>query len=188
MARAAWSAPMIAIRLAGDGCSAAWGHGPPLRRPAGAGRSAPEPHYGVMVRDLAVSPQGRWRLLDRDRHLLADVDWLVLAGTLLAHPRSRLILAWDTVPLQAAAEALADPQLRHALAALASIRSEARSNLLLLAEGKRPGPGWPVPSACCASMRRPNSAGASPAWRSSRWRMGGWRWWPTPAPSSRPNT
>jgi len=94
-----------------------------------------EVHYGVMVRDLALSEQGRWRLLDRDRNLLAEADWLVLAGTLLAHPRSRLILAWDTVPLRAAAEVLADPQLRHALAALASIRSEARSNLLLLAGG-----------------------------------------------------
>jgi predicted NAD/FAD-dependent oxidoreductase len=97
---------------------------------------AVEQHYGVLVRDLAVSEQGRWRLMDREHQTLVEVDWLVLAGTLLAHPRSRLLLAWDTVPLQAASQALADPELQHGLAALASIRSEARSNLLLLAEGQ----------------------------------------------------
>jgi len=92
-------------------------------------------HYGVMVRDLAVSEQGPWQLLDREGALLARADWLVLASTLLAHPRSRLLLGWDSVPLVRAARGLADPELEHALAALASIRSEARSNLLLLAEG-----------------------------------------------------
>jgi hypothetical protein len=98
----------------------------------------PEPqlHFGVLVRHLAVSAAGRWQLFDRDRQLLEEADWLVLGGTLLAHPRSRLLLAWDTVPLQAAARALADPDLFHALAALASLRFEARSNLLLVAEGE----------------------------------------------------
>lgn len=93
-----------------------------------------EQHYGQLVRDLAVSEAGRWRLLDGEGRLLDEVDWLVLAGTLLAHPRSRLLLSWDTVPLQRAARELGDPELLHALAALASIRSEARSNLLLVAE------------------------------------------------------
>ena len=101
--------------------------------------TAPAPavtaHYGILVSDLAVAPNGRWQLFDRDRQLLAEVDWLVLAGSLLAHPRSRLLLAWDSVPLQTAAQSLADPDLQHGLAALASIRSEARSNLMLVAEG-----------------------------------------------------
>jgi predicted NAD/FAD-dependent oxidoreductase len=92
-------------------------------------------HYGVLVRHLAVTPAGAWQLLDRDRQLLGEADWLVLAGTLLAHPRSRLLLAWDTVPLLEAARPLGDPDLLHGLAALASIRSEARSNLLLVAQG-----------------------------------------------------
>ena len=92
-------------------------------------------HYGVLVCSLAVTPGGRWQLFDRERQLLGEADWLVLAGTLLAHPRSRLLLAWDTVPLKEAAQSLDDPALQHGLAALASLRSEARSNLLLVSEG-----------------------------------------------------
>ena len=92
-------------------------------------------HYGVLVCNLSVTPGGRWQLFDRERELLGEADWLVLAGTLLAHPRSRLLLAWDTVPLKEAAQSLDDPELQHVLAALASLRSEARSNLLLVAEG-----------------------------------------------------
>ena len=92
-------------------------------------------HYGVLVCYLAVTPGGRWQLFDRERELLGEADWLVLAGTLLAHPRSRLLLGWDTVPLKEAAQSLDDPELQHVLAALASLRSEARSNLLLVAEG-----------------------------------------------------
>lgn len=46
-----------------------------------------------------------------------------------------MLLAWDTVPLKEAAQSLDDPELQHVLAALASLRSEARSNLLLVAEG-----------------------------------------------------
>jgi len=94
-----------------------------------------EAHYGVLVCHLAVTPGGRWQLFDRERQLLGEADWLVLAGTLLAHPRSRLLLAWDTVPLKEASRSLDDPELQHVLAALASLRSEARSNLLLVAEG-----------------------------------------------------
>lgn len=94
-----------------------------------------EEHYGRMVRDLALAQNGRWRLLDRDGLILAEADWLLLAGTLLAHPRSRVLLGWPSVPLQNAARSLGDPDLDHALAAIASIRSEARSTLLLAAEG-----------------------------------------------------
>lgn len=121
-----------------------------------------ETHYGQMVRDLARSAEGRWQLLDRERRLLAEADWLVLAGTLLAHPRSRLLLAWDTVPLQSAARSLADPDLLHALAALASIRSEARSNLLLVAEGDA-AKAW---LACPFRLLRFDAAAEQ------RWRLG----------------
>jgi predicted NAD/FAD-dependent oxidoreductase len=94
-----------------------------------------EQHYGAMVHGLVVSEQGQWQLLDREGALLARADWLVLASSLLAHPRSRLLLGWRNVPLAHAVRGLVDPELEHALAALASIRSEARSNLLLLAQG-----------------------------------------------------
>ena len=102
-----------------------------------------EAHFGQLVRHLEITPQRRWRLLGPDRQSLAEVDWLVLSGTLLAHPRSRLLLDWPEVPLAAAAAQLQAPQLQHVLAVLASIQSEARSNLLLL-----------VPAAAAAPWRK----------------------------------
>lgn len=102
-----------------------------------------ETHFAQLVRHLEITPQRRWRLLGPDRQSLAEVDWLVLSGTLLAHPRSRLLLDWPEVPLAAAAAQLQAPQLQHVLAVLASIQSEARSNLLLL-----------VPAAAAAPWRK----------------------------------
>lgn len=93
-------------------------------------------HFGQLVRHLRAQPEGCWELLAADGEPLAQADWLVLSSTLLAHPRARLTLGWDTVPLAEAAESLTDPQLEHALVAIASLRAEARSNLLLVAEGE----------------------------------------------------
>ncbi len=104
-----------------------------------------EAHYGQLVRHLEVTPERRWRLLGPDRQLLVEVDWLVLSGTLLAHPRSRLLLDWPEVPLAAAAARLLDPQLQHVLAVLASIQSEARSTLLLLVPAAAAGPWRQLP-------------------------------------------
>ena len=94
--------------------------------------SAPQVRYGVMVRQLLASPGGPWRLLDAQGQLLAQADWLVLAGTLLAHPRGPRVFGWSEVPLAAAARPLGDPELDGALAAIAALESEARSNLLLV--------------------------------------------------------
>ncbi|MEB3165535.1 MAG: NAD(P)-binding protein [Cyanobacteriota bacterium] len=91
--------------------------------------------FGQLVRHLEVSAGGAWSLLDRERQPLGQADWLVLSSSLLAHPRSRLTLGWDSIPLAEAARPLADPDLEHALVAIASTRPEARSNLLLIAEG-----------------------------------------------------
>ena len=89
-------------------------------------------HYGTLVRHLAKAPRGPWQLIGRDGDPLAEADWLVLSSTLLAHPRSQLILAWPEVPLKAAAACLGDLQLDHALTTIAGIRSEARSNALFV--------------------------------------------------------
>ena len=89
-------------------------------------------HYGTLVRHLAKAPRGPWQLIGRDGDPLAEADWLVLSSTLLAHPRSQLILAWPEVPLKAAAACLGDLQLDHALTTIAGIRSEARSNGLFV--------------------------------------------------------
>ena len=93
-------------------------------------------HYGTLVRHLARQPQGPWQLFDADRQLLGEADWLVLSGTLLAHPRSGCIFGWPEVPLVEAAAPLGDLQLEHGLTTLAGIRFEARSNLLLVFAGE----------------------------------------------------
>jgi len=92
----------------------------------------PNVRYGVLVRELVASPGGPWHLLDGQGQLLAQADWLVLAGTLLAHPRGKQVFGWPEVPLAAAARQLDDPELDGALAALAMLESEARSNLLMV--------------------------------------------------------
>jgi predicted NAD/FAD-dependent oxidoreductase len=96
------------------------------------GVAGPQVRYGVMVRELVPSPSGSWRLLDAQGQLLAEADWLVLAGTLLAHPRGPQVFGWSEVPLAAAARQLGDPRLEAALQSIAALRSEARSNLLLV--------------------------------------------------------
>lgn len=97
-----------------------------------AGAAGIDRHYGTLVRRLERFPRGPWRLLAADGTLLGEADWLVLSGTLLAHPRSQLIFGWEEVPLARAAADLGDLQLDHVLACLAGIRFEARSNLLLV--------------------------------------------------------
>ena len=86
----------------------------------------------TLVRRLEPLPGGEgWRLHGDGDVLLLECRWLVLSGTLLAHPRCRAVFGWPEVPLQAAAEALGDAQLLEAAARLAAIDSTASSNLLL---------------------------------------------------------
>jgi len=91
-------------------------------------------HYGTLVRHLAVRPEGGWRLADANGAVLGEADWLVLTGTLLAHPRAMQRFGWSEVPLQQAAEGLGDGALEAALAALARMEMEARTNLMLTIE------------------------------------------------------
>jgi predicted NAD/FAD-dependent oxidoreductase len=101
-------------------------------------------HYGTLVRHLSREA-GPWHLLGRNQELLGQADWLVLSSTLLAHPRSRAIFGWEDVPLQVAAAPLGDLQLEHALTVIAGIRSEARSNLLVVLDSKAAGPWRNLP-------------------------------------------
>jgi predicted NAD/FAD-dependent oxidoreductase len=102
-------------------------------------------HYGTLVRHLDRSESGRWQLLDAQQQLLGEVDWLVLSGTLLAHPRCQLIFGWPDVPLPRVAAGLRDLQLDHALITLAGIRFEARSNLLLVLDQLAAAPWRALP-------------------------------------------
>ena len=91
-----------------------------------------ERHWGHRVRRLERRPGGGWRLFNDDGEELAEVDWLVLSGSLLAHPRACELLGWSEVPLQAVAARAEDSQLQRAVAAIGTIGWEARSNLLLV--------------------------------------------------------
>ncbi len=88
-------------------------------------------HHGTLVRHLEPRRQGGWRLRDDSGELLGEADWLVLSGTLLAHPRAQELFGWPEVPLRQAAASLADPALDRALEAIGTIALEARGNLLL---------------------------------------------------------
>lgn len=101
--------------------------------------------FGTLVRDLRPLPGGGWQLLDEDGGVLDQVDWLILSSTLLAHARVQLVLGWPTVPLVEAARTLRDPHLDHALASIAALRFEARSNLLLLFPPERAQPWLDLP-------------------------------------------
>ena len=103
-----------------------------------------QPHYGTLVRHLDCK-DGVWQLLGREGELLGQAHWLVLSSTLLAHPRSRQIFGWQEVPLKQAAERLGDLRLEHALTVIAGIRTEARSNLLVLLEATAAGPWSTLP-------------------------------------------
>jgi len=86
--------------------------------------------YNTLIRSLDRH-RDRWLLKDAEGSVLSESEALVLTGTLLAHPRSRLTFGWSTPPLQELAERIQNAALNHALASIAALRFEARSSLLL---------------------------------------------------------
>lgn len=91
-------------------------------------------HYGALVRRLERTADGQWQLYGALGEQLAVVDWLLLSGTLLAHPRSAAVMGWSDIPLRQAAAA--DPALGQALEAIAALSYVPRSNLLLRFEAE----------------------------------------------------
>jgi predicted NAD/FAD-dependent oxidoreductase len=85
---------------------------------------------GCLVRHLHPQPDG-WTLTDPEGQPLLQCRWLVLSGTLLAHPRCQRVFGWGDVPLHSAAVNRNEPQLLEACGALAAGGSQASSNLLL---------------------------------------------------------
>jgi hypothetical protein len=55
------------------------------------------------------------------------------------------VLGWQTLPLAEGAAERADPELAHSLAAIASIRAEARSNLLMVVPANAAAPWLALP-------------------------------------------
>ena len=103
-----------------------------------------EAHFGVQVAGLECRPEG-WQLFDAEGRWLAQAEWLVLSGSLLAHPRGPALLGWPEIPLRRAAAPLADPELEAALAAIAALDLEARSNLLLMIPAAEAAPWLALP-------------------------------------------
>ena len=72
-----------------------------------------------------------WLLENEDRSWSLRAKRLVLSGTLLAHPRSLKMLAWDDVPLRSAVAAGVDVDLDAVLSQLQRSQAEVRWNLML---------------------------------------------------------
>lgn len=102
-------------------------------------------HPGSLVRQLERTAAGGWRLLDGQGTCLAESDWLVVTGNLLAHARSAGLLGWSEPPLVAMAAAQSDPLLRATVQQLAAIHFEARCNLLAVLQGEAAAPWRALP-------------------------------------------
>ena len=76
--------------------------------------------YSSMVRSLSHSADSRWQLHDKAGTVLGSADYLVVAGSGVAHPRWTDTFGGDP-PLLAAAAAMdpRDPVLDEALASVA---------------------------------------------------------------------
>ena len=72
-----------------------------------------------------------WLLENEDRTWSLRAKRLVLSGTLLAHPRSLKMLAWDDVPLRTAVAKGVDDELDKALSLLQHSQAEVRWNLMV---------------------------------------------------------
>lgn len=87
-------------------------------------------HFGCRVRHLKRVHDGWW-LLDEQSQQVLSARRLVLSGTLLAHPRSLAMLAWQDVPLREAVPAGHDPQLDAVLNTLSMSTGSVRWNLMV---------------------------------------------------------
>jgi predicted NAD/FAD-dependent oxidoreductase len=96
-----------------------------------------ERHWGHRVRRLERRAAGGWRLCNDEGEQLAEVDWLAISGSLLAHPRARELLGWPEVPLQEVAAATEDLNLQAAVAAMGETTWRPRLNLLLVSGAER---------------------------------------------------
>eukprot|EP00419_Tripos_fusus_P067856 CAMPEP_0172908780 /NCGR_PEP_ID=MMETSP1075-20121228/181428_1 /TAXON_ID=2916 /ORGANISM="Ceratium fusus, Strain PA161109" /LENGTH=406 /DNA_ID=CAMNT_0013766615 /DNA_START=5 /DNA_END=1225 /DNA_ORIENTATION=- len=105
-----------------------WGGMPTMSRLAEGllARAPRQPEYvhGRMVRKLepVVSSDAvaGWRLLDKDGELVSECDWLLVAGSGVAHPRWTASFG-GVAPLVAAAEPLQDETLNAAVATVGAM-------------------------------------------------------------------
>jgi len=74
--------------------------------------------YQTMVWGLVRTARGAWQLQDQDQNVLGTADWLVVAGSGVAHPRWSNTFAGEP-PLIAAEQHAPDPKLRTTLDVIA---------------------------------------------------------------------
>ena len=77
-----------------------------------------ETKYKTMVRALSRTDSGEWELRDKHEQVVGSADWLVVAGSGIAHPRWSNTFGGEP-PLIAAEKEHPDPKLREALDAIA---------------------------------------------------------------------
>ncbi len=79
-----------------------------------------ETRFTSMVRGLSREPTGnaQWRLTDKHGETVGQADWLIVAGSGVAHPRWSQTFGGEP-PLVAAAQDVNDPTLDEALAVIA---------------------------------------------------------------------
>lgn len=46
-----------------------------------------ETRYKTMIRSLSKNQGCQWELMDKDQNVVGSADWLVVAGSGIAHPR-----------------------------------------------------------------------------------------------------
>jgi hypothetical protein len=117
------------------------------RQAAGPAAGAPplQRVHGRRVQQLLGGGSEPWRLLDSDGIALAQGHWLVLSGTLLAHPRCLPLLGIQELPLDAANRRLRDPRLTHALDAVAALDHDPRLALLFWVGAQQARPWQALP-------------------------------------------
>ncbi len=116
--------------------SGGWWHGVPCMASIcealldGAGSARLSRHFETRVRWLEQR-NGHWLLENEDRSWSLKARRLVLSGTLLAHPRSLKMLAWDDVPLRSAIKEGVDVALDAVLNQLQRSQADVRWNLMV---------------------------------------------------------
>ena len=113
-----------------------WWHGVPCMARIceklldGVGSEQLSRQFETRVRWLERS-NDHWLLKNEDRSWGLRAQRLVLSGTLLAHPRSLKMLAWDDVPLRSAVEEGVDVDLDAVLTQLQRSQADVRWNLMV---------------------------------------------------------
>ena len=95
-------------------------------------------HYNKRIRWLERD-RNQWLLSTEDKAWTLAAERMVLSGNLLAHPRGKLLLGWDAVPLRSAIAKGLDTQLDDVLSCVSASRASIRWTCMIqLSDTQRP--------------------------------------------------